>query len=408
MGAAVVNGKVYAIGGSATAFNEEYDPVIDKWTAKAPISIPTGYFAIAAYQNKIYCFGGITGPSDYGYTLTAANQVYDPITDKWETKAFMPTAKCYLQANVVNGKIYLIGGSKGFGSTLTNDVMVYDPETNSWANRASIPTAVTSYVSAVVGKKIYAITSSLSQIYDTEKDTWSLGTPPPSIIGGISSGGATSGLFTPQRIYMFGERASANYDPKTDSWSISSAIPIARLFPGVALLNDSFYVIGGFTVEAPKSPSSKLPIYFQPHTALSAVNEQYTPIGYGTPDPSITPPQISILSPENIAYNSSDISLNFTVNKQTNWLGYSLDSKENVTIARNITLSALSNGTHNVTVYANDTYGNTGASKTIFFTVNEPPSVTATETGIAIATIVGIAGGLVYVGKHKHFFVRNL
>ena len=226
----------------------------------------------------------------------------------------MPTAKCYLQANVVNGKIYLIGGNSGFGFTLTDEVMVYDPETNVWSKGASTPTAVASYVSGVFDNKICVVTSSLFQLYDTEKDSWSLGKSPP-MLGGISCGGVTSGLFALQRIYVFGEKGSANYDPNTETWTKSASLPTYRSYSGVALLNDSFYVIGGFTTQAAIEPSSNLPIYFQPHTTLSAVNEQYTPIGYGTPDPSVTLPKIVVLSPENMTYDSSSVPLVFTVDK---------------------------------------------------------------------------------------------
>lgn len=402
VGTAVVNDKIYAIGGSASTFNEEYDPATNMWTTKAPLPIPTGYFAIASYQNKIYCFGGITGPSDSGYTLTAVNQVYDTITNKWETKASMPTAKCYLQANVVNGKIYLIGGNDEFGFTLTNEVMVYDPETNVWSKGASIPTTVASYVSGIFDNKICVVTSSLFQLYDSEKDSWSLGKSPP-MLGSISCGGVTSGLFALQRIYIFGEKGSANYDSKTETWTRSASLPTYRSYPSVALLNDSFYVIGGYTTQAAIEPSSNLPTYFQPHTTLSAVNEQYMPLGYGTPDPSITPPKVIVLSPENTNYNSSSVTLVFNVDKPVNWMEYSLDGYENITVNGNLTLTGLSNGVRNITVYANDTFGNIGASQTISFSVTKPATfpiaTVATFSGASAAVVV--AGLVIYVKKHK-------
>jgi hypothetical protein len=49
-------------------------------------------------------------------------------------------------------------------------------------------------------------------------------------------------------------------------------------------------------------------------------------------------------------------------------MGYSLDGQDNVTVTGNATLSGLSSGLHNVTVYANDTAGNMGVSETIKFT----------------------------------------
>ena len=94
--------------------------------------------------------------------------------------------------------------------------------------------------------------------------------------------------------------------------------------------------------------------------------------------------------------------MNFTVNKPTNWMGYCLDGQENVTIDGNATMTGLPNGLHNVTVYANGTYGNSGASKIIAFTVDEPASFPTTEAAAATTAIISIAGGIVYFIKKKH------
>jgi hypothetical protein len=65
------------------------------------------------------------------------------------------------------------------------------------------------------------------------------------------------------------------------------------------------------------------------------------------------------------------------LNEPTSWVGYSLDARANVTIAGNRTLTGLSDGSHSLRVYANDTDGNTGASETIYFSIktqqSEPP-----------------------------------
>lgn len=165
LGVAVVNGKIYAIGGSTyhgkwpvtngiVGTNEEYDPATDTWSFKKPMPTPRYGFATAVYQNKIYCIGGVTGYStSTGRLITGVNEVYDPATDTWETKAPMPTARWLLQANVVNGKIYLIGGQNGGLSTIVNEV--YDPEIDAWTTMAPMPTAAQSHASAVVDNKIY-------------------------------------------------------------------------------------------------------------------------------------------------------------------------------------------------------------------------------------------------------------
>jgi len=86
----------------------------------------------------------------------------------------------------------------------------------------------------------------------------------------------------------------------------------------------------------------------------------------------ITPPEIQILSPENETYTSTSIPLTFTVYDYSpiSCMGYSLDNQPNVTLIGNTTLSGLSYGYHYLAVYANDTYGNMGASGKILFAVS--------------------------------------
>jgi hypothetical protein len=83
-------------------------------------------------------------------------------------------------------------------------------------------------------------------------------------------------------------------------------------------------------------------------------------------------------------------------------MSYSLDGLENVTVSANTTLAELPNGVHSITIYAEDAFGNVGASKAVVFTVAKPvPSLTALVI-IITATVVTGAGLLLYFKKHKH------
>jgi N-acetylneuraminic acid mutarotase len=399
VGLAVVNGKIYAIGGANQegfrATNEEYDPAANNWTFKEPMPTPRSAFGIAVCQNKIYCIGGyIEGGA------TGANEVYDPATNKWENRASMPAPSLNLRANVANGKIYLIGGSASNG-TLNQ---VYDPASNRWFSKASVPTAVSSYASAVVDNKIYVMTSNLTQIYDAENDSWSLGTPSPlpAILG---SAVATTGVNAPKRIYVFGADAdlpfwqlttrkftAQSYDPKADPWTVCVSMPTGRFDASAAVVDDKVYLIGGFAMEFPTDSFT----LNAKHT-YSSLNEQYTPLGFGN-----VPPLVSIVSPKSTTYNSSGVSLVFAVNKVVSWMGYSFDGQDNVTISGNFTVTDLSNGVHNVTVYANDTYGNMGASETVSFFVGVPePFPVVPIAAVVVVAVVVAAGSVLYRKKRK-------
>jgi hypothetical protein len=109
---------------------------------------------------------------------------------------------------------------------------------------------------------------------------------------------------------------------------------------------------------------------------------------------------ISLLSPENKTYGTSNIPLNFTISEPVSQITYSLDGHGNVTVSGNITLRRLPNGEHNITVYAKDEAGNTGASETIYFRV-EVPFPTATVVPIATIAVLVIAVGLLFYFKKR-------
>jgi hypothetical protein len=111
-----------------------------------------------------------------------------------------------------------------------------------------------------------------------------------------------------------------------------------------------------------------------------------------------TSPSISNLSIENRTYNTTEIPLNFEVNEPTSNITYCLDNASNVTISGNTTLTGLSVGAHNVTVYIRDVAGNIGSSQTIDFVVAHetepeqkpfPTMVVVTASGASLV-IVGI------------------
>jgi len=117
-----------------------------------------------------------------------------------------------------------------------------------------------------------------------------------------------------------------------------------------------------------------------------------------SPELDVQPPIISILSPKNEKYETSEVSLTFMVNEPNSWLGYSIDGQDTLTITGNTTLSGLTSGEHTLTVYATDTSGNDG-SETISFT-----TAAVFPIGLIIASIVVVAavcGCLLFYFKKK-------
>jgi N-acetylneuraminic acid mutarotase len=305
-GVATVDGMIYVMGGSQRHFasdteffyvtinsTEAYNPATDTWTEKASMSTSRGDFGTAVYQNKIYCIGGKT-LWKIDVNVTNVNEVYDTERDSWETKTPMPTGRYGIEANVVDGKIYLIGGwiqsESSSNIEKSNRVDIYDPVTDTWDTGSTIPTAVSGYASAVMDGKIYVISgvasgstiTNLTQIYDPKTDKWSLGIPIPMGVGN-GAAGATTGTKAAKAIYVIGgsnatyplsgQYTNQVYFPETNSWSVAASMPVDRAGLSVTVVNDTLYAIGGghniFTMD------SAVVMLYTPFTSSSAGIEPF-------------------------------------------------------------------------------------------------------------------------------------
>jgi hypothetical protein len=337
---------------------------------------PRTGFGIAVYGNKIYAIGGTIGNGYVGN-----NEVYDPVTNTWTTKASMPTPRADLSANVVNDKMYLIGGKRYIGQDPfhkeTDINECYDPATDSWSTKASLPTAAQGYGSAVVDNKIYVIGGSKTpvssdlgnilnnnQVYDAQTDQWTIAAPLNSL-SSYGAAAATEGYLAPKAIYYVGGFTGSEFSDQTkvytlsnNSWSYAEAMPISRAYLGLTAINDVLYAIGGFD-----------------GTNWLTTNEQFKPVGYG-----LVAPKVQIISPENKTYQS--VSLTFTVNRGTQWMGYCLDGKANVTITSETKLTSLAQGPHQIAIYANDSTGNMGISNIVHFSIDtQAPNIVLMQPG---------------------------
>lgn len=316
LGAAAVDGKIYAIGGRngdrILGINQQYDPTTNTWTNKAAMPTPRYDFAVTVYGGKIYCIGGIDSFNIYlgglNYKISDVNEVYDPVTDTWTTESPMPHGSDG-EANVVNDKIYVISGSHDPNSYLNQ---VYDPATNQWRTKTHVPDRNGwCAASAVIENKIYVIggydfglSYNIVQIYDTISDSWTAGTSPPRYMGGNVAGAVTIGSLDSQKIELFGltgyastesngSTANQIYDPYTDSWTVAESMPTSRQNFGLALLDNDVYVIGGSIAYLP------FPGDTGGSTWYFSTNERYTlPAVIPTPIVTLVPATNSTLPTE--------------------------------------------------------------------------------------------------------------
>ncbi len=257
-GATAVNGTIFVLGGlktqingslhfsNCTAVNEAYDPQTNTWIQKAPLPVPLSGFAVAAYAGKIYCFGGaaLIGEREI---MQNGTFVYDPALDVWQSSSPMPEPASGLEANVIDGKIYLVG----------NLTLVYDPVTDSWATKTSPPTAVVNYASAVVDDKIFVMGGntggptfvSFNQIYDPSTDTWTQGAPMPKGVSNAAAAATLTAIYvfggTTQEYPLNGQNLTQIYFPQNNSWSMGADMPKTKAGQTAVAVDNVFYVLGG-------------------------------------------------------------------------------------------------------------------------------------------------------------------
>jgi N-acetylneuraminic acid mutarotase len=237
------------------------------WTPKADMPIRRDSFGLAAAGNgKIYAIGGSRGPvgPDLGGPLTLVKEVeeYDPATNRWATRADMPTPRKSLAVAVAgNGKIYTFGGGGGAGRRETEE---YDPTTNAWTTRRPMPTARSQLAAAAANNgKIYVVggsggrTRNEMEEYDPVADVWTSKRPLPTARHGLGLVAARNGKLyaiggvgaVPQNTANFGIGflpTVEEYDPTTDSWTPKANMPTPRGHFGVAAAsNGKIYVVGG-------------------------------------------------------------------------------------------------------------------------------------------------------------------
>ena len=241
---ATANGKLYVIGGFVPPKDTqiptggawepiadvwEYDPAADSWKSLGPMPTKRGAAVAVEVGGKIYVIGGATtvagskapyftffGPS----LVLTTNEVFDPATNKWESRRPMSVARNHAYAAAVNGKIYVIGGRTGhafiMSATNTDVVEEYSPVSDMWsAPKERMPTARSGGAWGTDGRRIY-------------------------VAGGEVTTKELVGAF----------RAVEAYEPATNSWISLPPMPMPRHGIAGAVIGNEFHLVSGMIQSA--------------------------------------------------------------------------------------------------------------------------------------------------------------
>ncbi len=240
---------------AVAAFSSQAFAQGDTWTSKAPM--PTARQALMAAEigGLLYAVGGYNGTRD-----VPTHEAYNPATNTWSTRAPLPVldsgnAGRYGGAvEVIDGKLYLVGGWRTSPPLPTNTLLVYDPAANSWSTKAPMPILSGCSAAGVINRKLYVLTACdgysgwrrFLHVYDPDTNSWAGRMEPPNTHVDPAAG-VIDGNF-----YVVGGHNGTNvtgivdvYDPATNTWTTRAAMPTARQLLAAGVINGKLYAAGG-------------------------------------------------------------------------------------------------------------------------------------------------------------------
>lgn len=131
-GAAALDGKIYAVGGRRGGIGTierdlwRLDPAEPTaWVALTPMPTARGGFALGVVHGRLLVVGGEGNP-DVSSGVFPHAELYDPLTNQWESLPPMPLPRHGMQAVGIGGALYVPGGAdvEAFGATQTFQVLL--------------------------------------------------------------------------------------------------------------------------------------------------------------------------------------------------------------------------------------------------------------------------------------------
>jgi Kelch motif len=227
------------------------------WSSGAPI--PTAVYgpAVAVLNGEIYVIGGTNADN----AIIADTQIYDPATNSWSTGVSLPTPVEGASAAAVKGIIYVMGGTTSGGVyNYTDAVWALAPVTQTWYRRAAMPTALHDAGIAVEGNIIYVIGGNSNsnlradtvESFNPATDTWTEEAP---LLVGKSE--PTVGLVGATIVAADGLTQTTDtgdnegYDVSTNTWTSLTSDPTPRSGACGGRIGARLYVAGGFYGSSP-------------------------------------------------------------------------------------------------------------------------------------------------------------
>lgn len=221
---AAFEGKIYAFGGGGPNFlslntSEVYDPALNLWSPLSSMPTTRSGAMAAVLGDAIYVMGGGFKKPDGKFKFLTTVETYYPKEDRWEEKPSLLQPHDYPACAVLDGQIYIIGGhhpDATEGGPQTDPAFAYaqrwDGVSDQWEEIALMPTPRFASSAVSIDNKIW-------------------------VMGGVA--------FTPEGFNEYD--LIEVFDPKEGAWQQSPvSLPWSSAGQGTCVLNDCLYSFGGF------------------------------------------------------------------------------------------------------------------------------------------------------------------
>ncbi len=186
------------------------------------------------------------------FGATNIHYVYDPATNTWESRAYLPWVTVRQAGTTVNGKIHIFGGGNQNPDSPISNHDVYDPTSNTWSPAAIISPARAIHDAVTLNGVLFSLggkeVATLCQTYNSVGNNWITKNNLPDnqfLYGAL--------VVTEGHIYRFGggEITTPNnfahiYNPATDSWTPLPSLPNATHALKGAAIGSKIYLTGGY------------------------------------------------------------------------------------------------------------------------------------------------------------------
>lgn len=248
--------------------DNDNEPVIveDEWVQMESMPYASSYYGscVDSTLEKVYIFGG-SGISN-NLSFISKTQIYDLKTGKWSMGEDMQNKSGAFTAEMVNGRIYIIG--EKVSPTALTHVEEYDPVNDTWISKSELPEIFYAQGSCVYNGLIYLFGGrdidfnliKTVRVYDPIADTFRLLEPMP-----YAKDKSATYVYNDD-IYLFGNIPSLKYSPATDEWTELNT-PISfevRAYQIPVFYKDVILLFGGYkdvTGEYPP-PSNEIWAYY--------------------------------------------------------------------------------------------------------------------------------------------------